>query len=277
MIGSKVRFEIFKRDLFTCQYCGRSTPEVELQIDHIIPQAKGGGDDVDNLITSCSECNYAKNDILLSDRTYTIDTVELHANNLKNIKSRKTQFKLFILYKKELEELEKMEVEEIASLLYEDVRASNTRYYHTIRNLIKKYGFNLVYSAMEQCVTKTFRFNEKTFLLEMEYLPIMCESLCNGNKDVSEIEAQYLIELTKKDLVTGYIKTICNPEEDMFASLVKILKCNYHPETKEDVDFDEIFTNFMYIISTTDETKECRYLALCEYVNHGKNLLKQPF
>lgn len=277
MIGSKVRFEIFKRDLFTCQYCGRSAPEVELQIDHIVPQAKGGDDNIDNLITSCSECNYAKNDILLSDKTYTIDTIEFHANNLKNIKSRKTQFKLFILYKKELEELETMEINEVASLLYEDIRVLDTRYYHIIRNLIKKYGFNLVYSAMEQCVANAFGFSEKTFLLEMEYLPIMCESLCDGNKNIDEIEAHYLIGLVNKNLLTGYIKTICDPEKDILIDLLKILKYKYHPETKNDMSFNQILAEFMYIISQTNETKESRYSALCEYVKNGKNQMRQPF
>jgi len=52
---------IFKRDNFKCQYCGRSQQEgAVLEIDHIIPKSKGGTDDIDNLITSCRECNRGK-------------------------------------------------------------------------------------------------------------------------------------------------------------------------------------------------------------------------
>jgi len=59
-LGSKVRFEIFKRDGFTCQYCGRKTPAVILEVDHVVPVASGGSDDTDNLVTSCFDCNRGK-------------------------------------------------------------------------------------------------------------------------------------------------------------------------------------------------------------------------
>jgi hypothetical protein len=66
----KMRFELFKRDNFQCQYCGR-TPvkdKCKLVIDHIIPRNLYGTNDVTNLITCCEECNLGKSDILLSYR-----------------------------------------------------------------------------------------------------------------------------------------------------------------------------------------------------------------
>jgi 5-methylcytosine-specific restriction endonuclease McrA len=60
------RFEIFKRFDFQCQYCGRKAPEVELQIDHIHPRAKGGTDAPSNLTLACRECNGGKADVLLN-------------------------------------------------------------------------------------------------------------------------------------------------------------------------------------------------------------------
>jgi len=59
-ISKQQRFEIFKRDSFTCRYCGRSTPDVTLQVDHVNPVANGGTNDDDNLVTSCVECNAGK-------------------------------------------------------------------------------------------------------------------------------------------------------------------------------------------------------------------------
>lgn len=67
-IGLKLRFEVFKRDGFKCQYCGRQTPVVVLEVDHVVPRAKGGTDDFENLVTSCFECNRGKRDGLLDDR-----------------------------------------------------------------------------------------------------------------------------------------------------------------------------------------------------------------
>jgi HNH endonuclease len=66
-LSVRTRFEVFKRDDFTCQYCGRKSPEVVLEVDHIVPVAGGGMDDVVNLRTSCWECNSGKSDKPLSE------------------------------------------------------------------------------------------------------------------------------------------------------------------------------------------------------------------
>lgn len=59
-LSKKVRFDVFKRDGFTCQYCGAHPPKVILECDHIHPVAEGGTDEIDNLITSCFNCNRGK-------------------------------------------------------------------------------------------------------------------------------------------------------------------------------------------------------------------------
>lgn len=68
-VSNALRFEVFQRDKHTCQYCGRQAPEVELQVDHLIPVARGGTDDFDNLITSCRECNSGKSAKLIEQFT----------------------------------------------------------------------------------------------------------------------------------------------------------------------------------------------------------------
>ncbi len=62
MREKNTRMSIFNRDNHKCVYCNRSPIEhdVVLQVDHIIPLAKGGSSTVDNLVTSCSECNVSK-------------------------------------------------------------------------------------------------------------------------------------------------------------------------------------------------------------------------
>jgi len=63
----KLRFQIFQRDDFTCQYCGRKVPEVELQVDHKYPKSKGGLDKIENYITACEDCNQGKRDVILEE------------------------------------------------------------------------------------------------------------------------------------------------------------------------------------------------------------------
>jgi len=54
------RWKILKRDNFTCQYCGQSAPNVQLEVDHKVALADGGTDEDDNLTTSCWACNRGK-------------------------------------------------------------------------------------------------------------------------------------------------------------------------------------------------------------------------
>lgn len=59
-VSNKMRFYILERDHYRCRCCGRSQNEVELEIDHIVPIAKGGKSTLDNLQTLCAECNKRK-------------------------------------------------------------------------------------------------------------------------------------------------------------------------------------------------------------------------
>jgi len=67
-IPKRVRFEVFKRDGFTCIYCGGNPPQVKLQIDHVEAVANGGTNDPENLVTACQACNSGKSAIPL-DKT----------------------------------------------------------------------------------------------------------------------------------------------------------------------------------------------------------------
>jgi 5-methylcytosine-specific restriction endonuclease McrA len=63
----ELRVNVFLRDDFTCQYCGRKAPNVELQIDHKYPKSKGGLDEIKNYQTLCRECNVGKSDFVLKE------------------------------------------------------------------------------------------------------------------------------------------------------------------------------------------------------------------
>lgn len=61
----KDRFEFLKKFNFTCQYCGRTPPEVKFHIDHIFPRSKGGTDEESNLTLACDDCNIGKGNKVL--------------------------------------------------------------------------------------------------------------------------------------------------------------------------------------------------------------------
>jgi 5-methylcytosine-specific restriction endonuclease McrA len=54
------KHNLFARDRWTCQYCGRRKPIQHLTQDHVIPKAQGGKTGWDNVVTSCITCNAKK-------------------------------------------------------------------------------------------------------------------------------------------------------------------------------------------------------------------------
>ena len=59
------RREVFRRDNYTCQYCGRHT--MDLTIDHIVPRHMGGTQSWTNVVAACSTCNHRKGGRTLSE------------------------------------------------------------------------------------------------------------------------------------------------------------------------------------------------------------------
>lgn len=59
-VSKRLRFEVLRRDNYTCRYCGKSAPDVEITVDHVIPKALGGSDDPSNLCAACGDCNGGK-------------------------------------------------------------------------------------------------------------------------------------------------------------------------------------------------------------------------
>jgi 5-methylcytosine-specific restriction enzyme A len=65
-LGAKLRLLILERDHFKCQLCGKTAKETRLEVDHIVPVARGGKDSLENLHTICFDCNRGKSDLSLN-------------------------------------------------------------------------------------------------------------------------------------------------------------------------------------------------------------------
>lgn len=52
------RMEIFRRDQYTCQYCGKQIKQ--LTLDHVIPRYRGGQHTWENVVSACASCNRSK-------------------------------------------------------------------------------------------------------------------------------------------------------------------------------------------------------------------------
>lgn len=145
-ISKKIRFEIFKRDSFTCSYCGSKPPSVTLEVDHVIPVFRGGTNEIDNLITSCFDCNRGKgkNELTSLPET-TIDKIN-------RLKEQEEQYKEF---KKLINNIKNRKAKEIQ--LVDNVYSDNFKYYglsenfkkRTLSMFLDKLGIDDVIDSME--------------------------------------------------------------------------------------------------------------------------------
>ena len=139
-LSKSVRFEVFKRDSFKCQYCGKSAPDVVLEVDHIIPVSKGGDNDISNLITACFNCNRGKRDKKLTDK----QSAKLQKEELDKLNARREQLEMIAEWRKELLNLMNESIDKIVEIInqefYLDIHLTD----YGRRNFskcIKKYGF----------------------------------------------------------------------------------------------------------------------------------------
>lgn len=143
-IGKKLRFEIFKRDAFTCQYCGKSAPDIILHIDHINPIVGGGDNDLLNLVTSCVDCNLGKGARRLSDNSVILKQKQ----QLKESSEKIEQLKLMIQWKEEMSKIYDLKVQPIEKIFSDKTGFSFSDNGRTIiKDAINELGYSLVYDA----------------------------------------------------------------------------------------------------------------------------------
>ncbi|MEY4180170.1 MAG: hypothetical protein RLY70_3744 [Planctomycetota bacterium] len=54
------RRNLYRRDQYTCQYCGARPGTEELTIDHVQPRSRGGTSNWENCVLACLDCNQKK-------------------------------------------------------------------------------------------------------------------------------------------------------------------------------------------------------------------------
>lgn len=145
-ISKKTRFEVFKRDGFSCQYCGATPPAVVLHVDHVDPVANGGQNDMDNLVTACESCNQGKSDRSLDDIPQTLqDKAALVLEREAQIRG----YQGVLAAKRQRIEDECSEVVDMYERFNEGYTL-NDKSLVSVRNFIEKLGLHEVLSAMER-------------------------------------------------------------------------------------------------------------------------------
>lgn len=150
-ISKKLRFEVFKRDIFKCQYCGSVPPNVVLEIDHLTPVIEGGKNNIDNLITACFDCNRGKGKHLLTSLpNSTQEKAEV-------LKEKIIQYKEYQKLTNQLDMLMNIElnaINEIYNESFDEFYLKDKFLQTSVKRFIKELGFEVVKDAMYRACSR---------------------------------------------------------------------------------------------------------------------------
>ena len=226
-ISKKTRFEVFKRDSFTCQYCGRMAPDVILEVDHINPVANGGDNNIINLITSCIECNRGKGKRALNSK----EELKKQQEILKELNKKREQLEMMLEWKKELEKFDNDMVDKIEELL----SVTNNQFSEYGRanciKAIKRYGFEEVYECTKISLSQYYiEGDEESINKTFNYIWKICAVRAKQKDKPNAYKINYLIKIAKNRL--NYVDE---------KRLKVFLKKNYSENDFENIKF--IFCN----------------------------------
>lgn len=156
-ISKRVRFEIFKRDGFACQYCGATPPAVVLEVDHIEAVANGGSNDPDNLITACYPCNRGKSAVPLSVVPQSL------AEKAAETAEREEQLRAYqAVLQAKRERLEDDVWRVIEAWTGED--STSHERFNSIKRFIERLGVDAVLDAVDITLAASIRSERRQFL-----------------------------------------------------------------------------------------------------------------
>lgn len=158
-VSQKARFEVFKRDSFKCQYCGQSSPDVILHVDHIKPVSKGGDNSIINLITACQDCNSGKSNVELDDGS----ALAKQKAQMDELNERREQLQMMMDWRSSLKDMDN----EVVQTLIEEIdsamssRSVNDQGERSVKKWFKKYGYTLLSECIELSASQYLRFDDE--------------------------------------------------------------------------------------------------------------------
>lgn len=112
-VSKRLRYQVLRRDNYTCRYCGVYAPFAQLVVDHVMPRSRGGQDVMENLVTACDPCNSGKSAAL--PESWLVAEIEEAAREWQGIalpEPDEDDLREMEMYQQSLYELEALPAEE---------------------------------------------------------------------------------------------------------------------------------------------------------------------
>ena len=158
-LTKKVRFEVFKRDSFQCQYCGKSAPDVVLNVDHIKPVSKGGDNEIMNLVTSCFDCNSGKSDREIDDQSI----LAKQKRQIDEINERREQLKMLHEYRDSVTDIDEEKTLYITDMINAEIaeHSINDVGIRIVKQWVKKFEYKHLLDAIEKGFKQYIKFDSE--------------------------------------------------------------------------------------------------------------------
>lgn len=227
-ISKKLRFEVFKRDGFTCQYCGRMAPDVVLEVDHINPVANGGENEIINLATSCFDCNRGKGKRALSEK----EEVKKQQEQLKELNQKREQLEMMLEWRDELSRFETEQAEEVEARFadltgdgFTDIGMGK------VKKWIKQFGLIEVINCLEISVSQYYREGDKRSKeICFNYIPRIAANRKKEKDNPMLPKHHYIkgilrnrVNLCDERRLYSFLSQVCTDDEDY--EMIKEIAC----------------------------------------------------
>jgi 5-methylcytosine-specific restriction endonuclease McrA len=206
-ISKTLRFEVFKRDSFRCQYCDAEAPNVLLHIDHIKPVAGGGTNELTNLITSCMPCNLGKSDRPLTDQS----AVKKARAQLDELQVRREQLELMMKWRESLRDLDQEAVERLADYWSKHTPGWSVSDHgkRNIKKWLQTFSVEHICGAMDASATQYLEFNSENKVTSESFSLAFDKVLgiCRVNKASErepDLKQLYYIRGILRNRIPGY-------------------------------------------------------------------------
>lgn len=223
-IPKSIRFEVFKRDSFKCQYCGKAAPDVVLHVDHIDPVANGGDNEIVNLITSCVDCNLGKSDRKLSDTT----KMDKARAQMEDLQERRDQLEMMMTWHRGLKGVASEATDQVCSYITDEIQHHlNDEDRKNVKKWISKYSAQEVLTAVDKACRQYLKrvdgiVQESSVDVTLGMIPRIC-AMTRQDQDNPELqEFMYVRGILRSRFPDCHVRDTVDWMKNAFASGVSI-------------------------------------------------------
>lgn len=194
-VGKRLRFEVLKRDGFRCRYCGASSMDTPLHVDHVVATSEGGSDDPSNLVAACEDCNLGKSNKAID--SCALPQKETGAEALERAGEHVAQIKAYLAAQQEVEAARQEVVDWLADKWTEIVGNDPPKAVYTrFRGMTQQHPLVTITDAMGATAAAAWQMRGDA-LRETKYFHACLRSISESEREAKKRSAEVDVLLSE--------------------------------------------------------------------------------